>query len=55
MKMTSALGVASTLFRSKKMKIVLVGLQLTYMGYKYYKSKKKSIVAADNRLKLINK
>lgn len=40
MKKTSLLGIAS-LFVGRKMKIVMVGAQFGYMGYKYLKNRKK--------------
>ncbi|WP_158594698.1 hypothetical protein [Ulvibacterium marinum] len=40
MKKTSLLSIAS-LFVGRKMKIVMVGAQFGYMGYKYLKNRKK--------------
>lgn len=40
MKTRSVLGFASTLVRGRKFKMMAVGLQLAYMGYRYYKDRK---------------
>jgi len=39
MKTSTAIGLASTLIRSRKFKIMAVGVQLMYMSYKYLKNR----------------
>ncbi|QLG46552.1 hypothetical protein [Costertonia aggregata] len=41
MKTRTILGLASTLVRGRKFKMMAVGLQLAYMGYRYFKDKKR--------------
>ena len=41
MNVNPILGVAKLLVTNKKMKMVLLGAQLGYMGYKYLKSRKR--------------
>ncbi|WP_262711081.1 hypothetical protein [Aggregatimonas sangjinii] len=41
MKAGTLIGLASTLVRKRKFKLVVVGLQFAYMGYRYLKNKKK--------------
>lgn len=41
MKSSSVLGLASTLVRGKKYKLAMAGIQFAYLGYIYYKKKKK--------------
>ena len=40
MKTRTALGLASTLVRGRKFKMIAVGLQFAYMGYRYFKNRK---------------
>ena len=41
MKTRTVLGLASTIVRGRKFKMMAVGLQLAYMGYTYYKDRSK--------------
>lgn len=41
MKITPLLGVAKFLVTSKKMKLLLIGAQFGYVGYKYLKNRKR--------------
>lgn len=41
MKVGTIIGLASTLVRKRKFKLVVVGLQFAYMGYRYVKNRKK--------------
>ena len=41
MKTRTVLGLASTLVRGRKFKMIAVGLQLAYMGFRYIKDKKR--------------
>lgn len=40
MKTRNVLGLASTIVSGRKFKMMAVGLQLAYMGYRYFKNKK---------------
>lgn len=44
MKTSTVIGLASTLFRSRKFKIIAVGAQLAYLSYKYLQNKSKKKV-----------
>jgi len=39
MKTSTIIGLASTLFRSRKFKILAVGAQLAYLSYKYIRNR----------------
>lgn len=39
MKISTVIGLASTLFRSRKFKILAVGAQLAYLSYTYIKNR----------------
>ena len=41
MKITPLIGMAKLFVKSKKIKLVLIGAQFGYMGYKYLKSRKR--------------
>ncbi|KKM20426.1 hypothetical protein LCGC14_1645570 [marine sediment metagenome] len=41
MKTSTLIGLGSTLFRSRKFKMIAVGLQFAYLGYKFVKNKKR--------------
>lgn len=41
MKTRTVLGLASTLVRGRKFKMMAVGLQFAYMGYRYIKQRKR--------------
>jgi len=41
MKTRTALGLASTLIRGRKFKMIAVGLQFAYMSYRYFKNRKR--------------
>ncbi|WP_165748229.1 hypothetical protein [Cellulophaga sp. Z1A5H] len=41
MKITPLIGMAKLFVKSKKIKLVLIGAQFGYMGYKYLKSRRR--------------
>lgn len=43
MKTSTVIGLASTLFKSRKFKIIAVGAQLVFLGYNYLKNRRKNI------------
>lgn len=49
MNVSPVLGFAKLLVRSRKTKLILIGAQLGYVGYKYLKDRKRKNLKANSR------
>lgn len=49
MKVTPILSVAKMLVTGKKMKLILIGAQFGYLGYKYLKSRKRKGIKTSSK------